>query len=304
MSRTKTQLEQSRRWRSMHWAKLRVLTRPAAVTVFVVTAAAAQSSAAMQVRESSNEPTAIPEQGDTAPAQSTAAQGPAERMIPVLALGVGFLGCVLGGVSYVLLRGLVRELDKHQRAFANTQVVLNRVQAVVPSRVATMTSRPEHEVLELRDRLHHLEHLVAKLQDQARPGSAPAVGGSTSRVDVAGHDVGPTDSFVTAPTPAPDTGVDILPGALSDESVVKLSTSSKPMVEIRWQDGAATAEVYVNPEYKFADLNATYLESAFDVDVMGPGSFETVSPAVVDWTRAASSGRVMQRGRVRALGSA
>jgi hypothetical protein len=98
--------------------------------------------------------------------------------------------------------------------------------------------------------------------------------------------------------------VGVLPGVLSDDSVVKLSTSSKPMVEIHWQDGASTAQVWVNPEYKFADLNARYLESAFDVDVIGPGTFETVSPAIVDWTRAASCGRVVERGRVRAVGSA
>jgi hypothetical protein len=73
-------------------------------------------------------------------------------------------------------------------------------------------------------------------------------------------------------------------------------------VQILWAPSASTAEVWVNPDYKFADLTADYLTSAFVVDAPGPGSYETVEPAVIAWSRGASAGRVQVRGRVRAAG--
>jgi hypothetical protein len=75
------------------------------------------------------------------------------------------------------------------------------------------------------------------------------------------------------------------------------------MVEIRWTPGRATAEVWINPEFKFAEVTAGYLGYAFDVDGGGPGSYETTIPATIDWALGATGGRVRARGRARALGA-
>jgi hypothetical protein len=319
MSTERQEQSHSRRWQFVQWGRPRMLTTLAILAALAVTASARaahseeidessratwqQDSAAPLGRKNSAEPTPDFQVDDTAHVQAVA-DSPSAELIPIVALCLGFLGCAVGGLSYVLLRGLVREVDRQERVIASTQTALNRLQALLPSRAETMIPRPGQDVPELRDRLHHVEYLVAMLQEHVRVGLASATEGRVQRPDVPlGRDVEPTDTRAPAPPGAPDAVFDVLPGTLSDDSVVKLSTSSKPMVAIHWQDGGSTAEVWVNPEYKFADLNARYLESAFDVDIAGPGSFETVAPAILNWTHAASSGHVVKRGRVRAVAS-
>ena len=84
----------------------------------------------------------------------------------------------------------------------------------------------------------------------------------------------------------------VLPGLLSQGDEVRLSNSSRPMVHVHWAPSASTAEVWVNPEYKFADLTADFLTSAVEVDARGPGSYETVAPAVIAGSSGASAGEV------------
>jgi hypothetical protein len=74
------------------------------------------------------------------------------------------------------------------------------------------------------------------------------------------------------------------------------------MVEIRWRSGSSTAEVTVSPEYKFTAITGDYLRSFFDMDGGGEGVYETIRPAVVQWSAKANTGTLKTRGRVRAMG--
>jgi hypothetical protein len=95
-----------------------------------------------------------------------------------------------------------------------------------------------------------------------------------------------------------------LAGALSNEPLVRKTNSSKPMVEIHWQVGSDVAQVHVSRDYRFDPVTLQYLQSAFDLgDDTGAERFETVLPAVVQWAQGAQEGRVLNRGRLRAIGT-
>lgn len=91
----------------------------------------------------------------------------------------------------------------------------------------------------------------------------------------------------------------IVAGTLSRDELVRASPASRPMIRIHWRDGAASAEVWVNPDFKFADLTADLLDTAFVVEGGGPGAYETVTPAIIEWGANASEGRLKRRGVVR-----
>jgi hypothetical protein len=97
-----------------------------------------------------------------------------------------------------------------------------------------------------------------------------------------------------------DGATKLLPGALTADERIVLSDSSRPMVQIRWRVGSATAEVLVNPEYRFAEINAELLNIAFDLEGTGGPSYETVIPAEVEWGPNVTQGRVRKHGRLRA----
>ena len=76
------------------------------------------------------------------------------------------------------------------------------------------------------------------------------------------------------------------------------------MLEIRWRPGSAEAEVAVNRDFRFGDLNVMLLQVAFDVEGRTvSGVYETLAPARVAWGATAAAGRITARGRVRALGA-
>ena len=102
------------------------------------------------------------------------------------------------------------------------------------------------------------------------------------------------------PAPAGD-GTRIFGGSLSTtDGLAHFTAASRPMVTIRWRPGAADAEVYVNPDFAFADDNGARLSVAFDIDGRaGSGRYETVAPARVAWSEDAGTGRVTARGRAR-----
>jgi hypothetical protein len=95
-------------------------------------------------------------------------------------------------------------------------------------------------------------------------------------------------------------GVRILKGTLSKDEVVRLNNSHRPMIEIRWREGADHAEAWINPNFKFADLTAALLETAFHLEGGGTGAYDTLAPAVIDWDPTSSQGHVRQKGRARA----
>jgi hypothetical protein len=176
------------------------------------------------------------------------------------------------------------------------------------SKPSTWDTDPNQEyrqaIQDLRTRLYDVEHLVNNLRDRERSVLLrPPVARSEQRNDdVVQHQ--PIHDLRQSEPPPTSLAVgrsDAIPGTLGDDDTVRVTTSSKPMVEIRLAENAGTAEIWVNPDYKFADLTAKYLLSAFDVDLPGPGQFETLSPATVHWIAGSTNGRIVRRGTIRAI---
>jgi hypothetical protein len=223
--------------------------------------------------------------------------------LTIAALGLGLVGCAVGGVVFWLARSLDKSIDDVVPRVDRLERSVARLQPESPLRAEVIAPRSD-DVRELMDRLHYLERLVGTLQNEVRGSAAAAIVDASRRSESAAaqdlHSRSPSESQADVPRKEPDS--QSVGGDLGQDATVKRTSSSKPMVEIRWRDGDARAEVRVNPEYRFADVTARYLESVFDVDVPGQGSFETLSPAIVEWTPDASSGRVVSRGRLQAIG--
>jgi len=222
----------------------------------------------------------------------------------------GSLQSVVGGVQQELhtaraqltsLQTHVQQLDGTVRSLAHwaqaqapaapTSPAAGSGVAHLEQRLTELAEQYEalREELVRRDRQHVSGSIpVGPPWDMLREGSAPSAGGSST---------GP----VAVPSVSSVSEVKVMPGVLTPDEMVKSTSSSRPMVEIRWKADAGDAEVWVKPDYKFADLTANYIAAAFDGGA-GPGSYETISPAVIEWSAGASAGRVRQRGRVRPMG--
>lgn len=275
------------------------------------TARAATSTASTSTATTT---TALPDSTPMAPA---AAGAPGTSVVTWAALALGLVGTGLAALAFASARDISRRASKLQQQVgqlsqqraqqasraASSPSAAPRSPAAAPR--ATPPPQPQPQPIrpagvdagDLRARVEHLEMLVAQLRE-----NAARTAFETEAFDADLPDEPSYTAFETAARPAPKPDVQVLPGVLSQGDEVRLTNSSRPMVHVHWAPSASTAEVWVNPDYKFADLTADYLTSAFEVDTRGPGSYETVSPAVIAWSSGASAGRVQVRGRVRAAG--
>lgn len=213
----------------------------------------------------------------------------ASLLVALAAGGVAALGYVR--TSY--LERLVRDLaERSLRSMGDAASTGGALRAI-----AIPAGASAGEVRELGDRIDRIARTVEHLQEETRV-IAARKGAALPAVPTPSVDPRPR---IPEPMPAPEGG-DVIGGTLVNDGEVRASSASKPMVEIRW-GGRTTAEVWINRDFKFADVNAGYLPYAFDVDGGGPGSYETITPATVEWSPGASSGRVLNRGRARALGA-
>jgi hypothetical protein len=218
-----------------------------------------------------------------------------------VALALSIAGCLVG--VFVLRRGiqldaLFQELSamrsKQRYDSASSSTVVG---AGAPTRLR------ESDFQDLQRRVADLERLVSWLRERA-PASQSQVALSVESPTFTALPA--SDSAVRA-EPQPEdpiyAGAESLPGVLSDNDEVRVTSGSRAMVEIRWRVGESTAEVWINRDYKFADITADLVASAFDVDGGGPGSYATIRPAIVAWGEGARAGRVHARGHARALGA-
>lgn len=189
----------------------------------------------------------------------------------------------------------VRDLETGMDELRRQVSSLKPNQVVYPSSTREETSSPPHgDVTDLWSAVKDMQDDIQELGRKVAAG--PDRGGPV----VTRQETGALRPPPPPPRPPERLDVKVLAGILSPDDHVRLTNSSLPMVEIHWRDGEQNAEVWVNPEFKFADLTADLLESAFEVmDGGGPGAYETLRAAQVEWGAGASSGRVTQRGRVR-----
>ena len=256
----------------------------------------------------------------------------ADEWLPAVA---GILGLLFGagalwyaGSLQAVVGGLQRDLTTARAQLTNLQARVEQAEGAVRSMTQSIQARApapppsppvesalaqlERRVTDLAEQYEalrvdlvrpdrqqvsgtHSTHSLGSPWDMLQEASAPSTGGSST----GGSSTGGSDTWPVAPPSVG--GVKVVPGVLTPDEMVRSTNSSKPMVEIRWKADAADAEVWVKPDYKFADLTADYIAAAFDGGV-GPGSYETIAPAVIEWSADASAGRVRQRGRVRPLG--
>lgn len=154
----------------------------------------------------------------------------------------------------------------------------------------------QHDLAQLRRDMNQIEDDIQAFRTTLNP-AASASHVSTPSQGETRH----IEATQGKPAPAPHSDVRVMSGVISADDLIRLTSASRPMLEIRWREGDAGAEVWVNPEFKFADLTADLLDTAFEVDGGGPGAYETVTPALLEWSAGASAGRVRRRGLVRAL---
>lgn len=212
-----------------------------------------------------------------------------------LALFAALTACALAGWAMKWARDTQRDLDAYRQAQSQSHVNDPRRDSHVTfPPVPRQSANQDHDLADLRTRVEDVEGFVEQLWQKVFP--SPPVSGIEQSTTTYRQ---PPASIAESTPPA----LEILPGVLSKDEQVKVTSSSKPMVEIRWASGTPTAEVWISREYKFADLTADLLAIAFDLDGGGPGTYETVMPALVDWAGTAGTGRVRTRGRARLAGS-
>lgn len=251
------------------------------------------SSQEIDPNEPESDAGAVPAAASSAP---PAAQQPVPAWVLVSA-GLMFLLGVAGVAASVLLARRVRQYDSRLAQLNARLVTAHRPPAEPDAYWQQKMKQLGDDLTAATDRIAELEHRIGgeKTESPETPKETATVG-APPRAALA-RTGAPAMSNVAVPPPG---GVRIIPAMIGDDGSVQQSNTSRPMVEIHWREGEGTAELRVNPEFKFADLTSGYLEAAFEVDGGGPGSYETVSPAVIEWGPSARVGRVRDRGRVRA----
>jgi hypothetical protein len=216
-------------------------------------------------------------------------------------IAVGLSGLSLLVASYAAWRSWS---NKRSVARLERTVDMLRKNAVSQlSRAEPRDSRLDSRISNLEDRLGSIQDALARIHTGTFPQPGVMLSSEVLRVPL--------------PMPFSSTNLDTEPssvqvpvieeqrrigGVLGQEDLVRVTYSSKPMVQIQWQPGSQSAEVWLNREYIFGDLTADYVRSLFDVQGGGPGAYETLIPAVVAWREGAESGALQRRGRARSLG--
>jgi hypothetical protein len=171
----------------------------------------------------------------------------------------------------------------------------------VTARITAMESSLHAAVRDLSDELRLVRD---ELRSRPRPDARAVVYGERGR-DGRGGDLVAHDSEYRA---LPAGGGDRGPGEriqvlLNEEGIFVPYPErvSKPMAEILWRPGEPEAEGYILTSFLFS-LDSRRLQTAYDVDNLDSGRYETVRPARVHWGEG-RRGHVIAKGELRYVGT-
>jgi hypothetical protein len=234
---------------------------------------------------------------DTASVSSaTPADTPSGRN-PILYYGPLFLALLsIAGFAWSLhgQSVLKREVESLDSRVQRIDDAIKARATVNAGATATPQPKPSNDLQTLQQKVAALEEESAKRKERAQA------------VELS-REAAPARNVVTKkPLPMLDVPrvreevEEFIPGAVTADETIERTSSSRPMLEIQWKHGAASANVRINPEFVFAALNADVLRGAFEIDgAGGPGHYETIEPAVISWSRDARTGTIQRLGRAR-----